>query len=757
MAKSKKMRLKPKGPVALRVSRQNTVERLPADQPRQKQTRNVEDPTKVFVVHGRNEAARKAMFEFLRSIGLKPLEWSQAIALTEKAAPFVGEVLDAAFSYAQAIVVLLTGDDEAKLRQMFQRSNDPEFELTPTPQARPNVLFEAGMALGRNPERTILVEVGSLRPFSDIAGRHMVRMDNSSQRRQDVASRLQIAGCSVDLTGRDWHVAGDFAAAISAATVSSGASIPNESRHKTDERTKPESAPKKSSIDRERREFLRAMGGVGSVVVGTLLLGPVSNRHARMDPTRGDRLDAVLSDQNPTSIRALLGSFHEASQPDLMRRYVAGFTPIILASMASDPEGRYQRLCEVKRVADKLYPTVERDRHRVFVFPSAAAVHAMSFMRDHDLRYAAELIVEAFGFSQREVQEIISQNLVSALTRDNHSWENLWVPDDALESMRSYLARRIENPLLATGSNICVQFLAYYDLALNSRDLRTRGERETVSRQHALIEKTLLEIDSAQDEYGWLGKLWRSRILDVCRHARQFPPEERYSRLPPQGSELILGWRNTHGVQSWRDVLVAGILNHALLRHLNQQLVEGKGSPSWFQKEYGLPEAKVALGKSDEWFRRVGFTKELFSDAFDLAQGPLKETMKELGEKAPEARGADPEWDPIWSLVPFRGRLNPLSPPMPPGKSTPGVDFWAEIFGRGLVGVGLALIIDVALSYFRSVLERTPKEIAGQISLSRESLEAVASAPETKEHFDATADLVSGDSTKYDSLMKKQD
>lgn len=47
----------------------------------------------VFVVHGRNDGARKAMFEFLRSIDLRPLEWSQAVKATGEAAPYVGQVL----------------------------------------------------------------------------------------------------------------------------------------------------------------------------------------------------------------------------------------------------------------------------------------------------------------------------------------------------------------------------------------------------------------------------------------------------------------------------------------------------------------------------------------------------------------------------------------------------------------------------------------------------------------------------------------
>jgi hypothetical protein len=150
------------------------------------------------------------MFDFLRAIGLKPLEWSQAIGATGEATPYIGQVLDTAFTIAQAVVVLMTPDDVACLRVEIQTEQDPHYEKQPTGQARPNVLFEAGMAMGRNPKRTVLVEIGTLRPFSDVGGRHVLRLNNSSERRHDLAQRLQTAGCAVDLTGRDWHTVGSF-------------------------------------------------------------------------------------------------------------------------------------------------------------------------------------------------------------------------------------------------------------------------------------------------------------------------------------------------------------------------------------------------------------------------------------------------------------------------------------------------------------------------------------------------------------------
>ena len=128
--------------------------------------------------------------------------------------PYIGEILDVAFSRAHAVVVLMTPDDDARLREQLWSDHDPPHETELSGQARPNVLFEAGMAMGRNENRTILVELGTLRPFSDIAGRHVVRLGNTTQRRQELAQRLEAAGCPVNLEGTDWHTAGDFAAAL---------------------------------------------------------------------------------------------------------------------------------------------------------------------------------------------------------------------------------------------------------------------------------------------------------------------------------------------------------------------------------------------------------------------------------------------------------------------------------------------------------------------------------------------------------------
>ncbi len=169
------------------------------------------DPRSVFVIYGRDEVLKKAMFDFLRSIDLKPLEWSQLVASTGSDSPYVQEVLQKAFVDAQAIVVILAPDDKAILRSSYQRADDPEYEKTLMGQARPNVLLEAGMAIALNRERTIFVEIGNLRPISDIAGIHTVRFNGSAESRHSLVSRLKVAGCAVDTDhNQDWLSVGDF-------------------------------------------------------------------------------------------------------------------------------------------------------------------------------------------------------------------------------------------------------------------------------------------------------------------------------------------------------------------------------------------------------------------------------------------------------------------------------------------------------------------------------------------------------------------
>jgi predicted nucleotide-binding protein len=164
----------------------------------------------VMIVHGRNDKIRKAMFDFIRSLGLEPIEWNTAVKWTKQASPYVGDVLRKAFERASAVVVILTPDDDAVLKKQFQHKHDESWEKKLTGQARPNVLFEAGMAFGTHPSQTVMVEFGKCRPFTDTQGRLVVRMNDTAAKRKDLVDRLAAAGCEVDTSTNAWMEAGDF-------------------------------------------------------------------------------------------------------------------------------------------------------------------------------------------------------------------------------------------------------------------------------------------------------------------------------------------------------------------------------------------------------------------------------------------------------------------------------------------------------------------------------------------------------------------
>jgi predicted nucleotide-binding protein len=158
----------------------------------------------VFVIHGRDEQARRALWGFLQAIDLHPLDWEEVVRRTGKPSPYMGEVLAQAFEHNQAAIVLLTPDDGASLHTSLRGLAEPSYETTVTGQARPNVLLEAGMALGLQRDRTVVIEIGQLRPVSDMAGLNVIRFNGTVESLHKIAQRLEGAGCAVNTKGTDW-------------------------------------------------------------------------------------------------------------------------------------------------------------------------------------------------------------------------------------------------------------------------------------------------------------------------------------------------------------------------------------------------------------------------------------------------------------------------------------------------------------------------------------------------------------------------
>jgi hypothetical protein len=153
------------------------------------------------------------MFEFLEALDLIPVDFRDAIGWTGEGSPPNASTLADLIARPQAIVVLSTPDEDVALHPHLASLRRKLADQARQP--RPNVYVELGMALAVRPERTILVELGAVRSPSDLQARATVRLDDSSEKREELIERLENADCAVrHKRGQPALTAGAFEASI---------------------------------------------------------------------------------------------------------------------------------------------------------------------------------------------------------------------------------------------------------------------------------------------------------------------------------------------------------------------------------------------------------------------------------------------------------------------------------------------------------------------------------------------------------------
>ena len=176
-----------------------------------KQSEPIQDVQYVYVIQGRNQVVRDAIYTFLTILGLQPI----ASLKQQKGTPFMGEVLETAFGSAKAIIVLFTGEERVRLRQELQKPGDKNGENTFVPQPGMDQIFKAGYALNRFPERTILIQIGQVKLFSDIDGRYMPNFTGKEAEYRELIERLREIGCVLKEDGKAWQYNESFQQAFS--------------------------------------------------------------------------------------------------------------------------------------------------------------------------------------------------------------------------------------------------------------------------------------------------------------------------------------------------------------------------------------------------------------------------------------------------------------------------------------------------------------------------------------------------------------
>ncbi len=141
----------------------------------------------VFVVYGHDDSW-KHLESLLYRIGAKPVVFS---SIAKKGSETTIEILARTLPGADAVVVLMSADDEGRKRG----TEDPL-----KPRARENVLIEAGCAVVNRRDRVILVALGGVNIPSDFDGIHRVQGESwTNEMESQVARRLYDIGLKVDV------------------------------------------------------------------------------------------------------------------------------------------------------------------------------------------------------------------------------------------------------------------------------------------------------------------------------------------------------------------------------------------------------------------------------------------------------------------------------------------------------------------------------------------------------------------------------
>lgn len=148
------------------------------------------DPSKVFIVHGRDVGIRAQVEAFLRRLKLEPIILQDMPNMGQS---LLGKIrTNSGVAYA---VVLLTGDDEGRLNVVGNRNALPELK----PRARQNVVFELGFFLAQLGDGHVaaLCQDGVEIP-SDFLGIMYIAWDENGNWQMKLFKELQAAGLSVD-------------------------------------------------------------------------------------------------------------------------------------------------------------------------------------------------------------------------------------------------------------------------------------------------------------------------------------------------------------------------------------------------------------------------------------------------------------------------------------------------------------------------------------------------------------------------------
>ena len=146
------------------------------------------DKSKVFIVHGHDDAAKEAVARFVEKIGFEAIILHEQASSGKTIIEKIEEYTNVGFG-----IVLYTPCDVGALQG--QEKDDLK------PRARQNVVFEHGYLIGKIGRENVCALVkGDIETPNDISGVVYIKMEGEKEWKYKVADEMKESGYNVDLT-----------------------------------------------------------------------------------------------------------------------------------------------------------------------------------------------------------------------------------------------------------------------------------------------------------------------------------------------------------------------------------------------------------------------------------------------------------------------------------------------------------------------------------------------------------------------------
>jgi hypothetical protein len=354
------------------------------------------------------------------------------------------------------------------------------------------------------------------------------------------------------------------------------------------------------------------------------------------DPTNPN---AILKDFNA---EAIIETFRDAPSGNLMLYYQLFWPIFIRADQVLQRVVEFGRLYEDKRREKEKY---ER-WHRVRVLPAVAAAHALGLVDDKEEKDVLQnLIVRTHEVAldpgsdpNREVLEIIWQNMTAALIRNRGNWE--------VFEARPHLVTQAEA--------VCKSFLAgervLLHAAMTAWQFLLTYERALMERRDAL---RLAEVRAVRES---VMRLPTSDVVWLKALDRLYSRRREYIQMLPQVSEILIGRQRYEGIV---DLFTLARLHTT---HSNFLLAEGKHYSPYTSAERARKVVEGSLNflsnygvVPQDWqkLKTLAENNNFFSeDGVKYLDHIFKEYNTTFSASEFEKRDIDRIW--LAQLVPFR-------------------------------------------------------------------------------------------------------